>query len=112
MVLSPEEHTSSLQKRRSILVNTGSSCGSTSQTVSNFFRGNKPKRALVVICNNYYSLRKRMIQKWDNITQQLAGFGGSMKITLYTAHFDAKHDALYLIRNNILARIFADIKVL
>lgn len=53
-----------------------------------------------------------MIQKWDNITQQLAGFGGSMKITLYTAHFDAKHDALYLIRNNILARIFADIKVL
>ncbi|OJZ88846.1 hypothetical protein ASPFODRAFT_713837 [Aspergillus luchuensis CBS 106.47] len=92
MASGPEEHTSSPQKRRSTLVNTENqksmtwplTCGSTSQTVSYFFRGNKPKRALVLHVWQFHhnASRKRMIRRRDIVARKLAAFDGSMKVTL------------------------------
>ncbi|PYH67082.1 uncharacterized protein BO88DRAFT_313029, partial [Aspergillus vadensis CBS 113365] len=55
---------------------------------------------------SYSALRERMVRRQDTVTQKLAAVDGSMKVSLYTTHFNTKRDALYLIRNTILAGQF------
>ena len=68
--------------------------------------GKRRKWKVTSMAIRYSALRKRMVRRRDTVARKLAAVDGSMKVTLYTAHFDAKRDALYLIRNTILAGQF------